>query len=79
MKQPFVKGDLVQLLALDGGVHENTLGTVTGISPKNGRLLIHWWRGVKLDRPFDVGDGVSRYAPDAFPTTRIAHAKRAEP
>ena len=71
MKQPFVKGDLVQLLALDGGVHENTLGTVTGISPKNGRLLIHWWRGVKLESNI--------YAPDAFPTTRIAHAKRAEP
>lgn len=69
MKQPFVKGDLVQLLDHDGVVHERTLGTVTGISPKNGRLLIHWWTGVKLES--------DRYAPDAFPTTRIIHAKRA--
>ena len=67
MKQPFVKGDLVQLLDLDGVVHEKSLGTVTGINPKNGRLLIHWWAGVKLEN--------DRYAPDAFPITRIAHAK----
>ena len=67
MQQPFVKGDLVQLLDLKGIVHEKTLGTVTGIHPKNGRLLIHWWTGVQLDDP-----GLS-----TFEWGRIIHAKRA--
>lgn len=65
MQQPFVKGDLVQLLDLHGDVHEKTLGTVTGIHPKSGRLLIHWWAGVKLEDP----------GATTFPWGRIVHAK----
>ena len=67
MKQPLVKGDLVQLLDLNGVVHEKSLGTVTGVHPKNGRLLVHWWAGVILDDP---GDGVGYL--------RIIHAKGKE-
>ena len=65
MKQPFVKGDLVQLFDLENdAVHEKTLGTVTGIHPKNGRLIVHWWAGVKLEN-----------APEGFHFARIVHAK----
>lgn len=47
MQQPFVKGDLVHFLDLDGNVVGEILGTVLGIRSTDGRVLVHWHVGAE--------------------------------
>ena len=63
MQQPYVKGDLVQLLSVRGEVHDDTLGTVLGTCPKRGTLLVHWHVGAE------------NYPNAAYQWGRIIHAK----
>ena len=61
MQQPYVKGDLVQLLDVRGEVHEDTLGTVLGL--KRGKLVVHWHIGAE------------NYRDAAYEWGRVIHAK----
>ena len=65
MQQPFVKGDLVQLLDVRGEVHEDTLGITTGVCPRRGSLIVHWFVGAE------------NYTGAAYQWGRITHARGA--